>query len=79
MQEIRTNADNDIMHALYPDNRLPAGKGISRLNPEEMERIKSLLIEVMWYNGQQMKMQNERIRNKAIQIMDYLQTHYATD
>lgn len=73
---IRQNSDNNSMYRFYVENNLPDGTGIEPFSPEVLQSVRSLMIELMWYNNTQMPMQIERIKSKAVSFIEYLHHKY---
>ena len=76
MALIKQNTDNDEAHKFYIESIIPEGTGIKPFKPDVLNLMKALLIEVMWYNHPQMKKQNERVKKKAVEILNYLHEKY---
>ena len=76
METIKQNSNVEDMHTFYILNKLPEGTGIKAFKPEVLQSLKAYLIEVMWYNHPQMQKQNERIKGKAVALLNYLQATY---
>ncbi len=69
---VKQNADNEDMYKFYISDSLPDSKSIRPFTPEILHSIKAYTIEQMWYNNTQMIKQNERVKNKAIEFLNYL-------
>jgi hypothetical protein len=72
VQLIKQNANNADMYTFYVTDSLPSGFGITPFKPEILTSIKAYVLEQMWYNKTQMPKQNSRVRNKAIEFINYL-------
>ena len=70
--EVKQNADNEDMYNFYILDSIAEGKGVKRFTPELLQSIKAYTIEQMWYNNTQMIKQNDRVKNKAIEFLKYL-------
>ena len=69
---VKQHADNEVMYKFYISDSLTEGKGIRPFTPEILHSIKAYTIEQMWYNNTQMIKQNDRVKNKAIDFLNYL-------
>ena len=74
VQLIKQNSDNNDMYHYYISDLLPAGTGIMPFDPGTLRSVKAYTIEQMWYNGSGMINQNNRVRQKAIEFINYLQS-----
>lgn len=72
IQLIKQNSNNADMYKFYIADSLPSGLGVTPFNPEVFSSIKAYLLEQMWYNKTQMPKQNSRVRGKAIEFINYL-------
>lgn len=72
VQLIKQNADNADMYKFYMTDSLPSGFGITPFRQEILTSIKAYVLEQMWYNKIQMPKQNSRVRSKAIEFINYL-------
>ena len=72
VQLIKQHSNDADMYKFYIAGSLPSGIGINSFNPEILSSIKAYTLEQMWYNKTQMTKQNDRVRSKAIEFIDYL-------
>jgi len=77
MQLIKQNADDEDLRKVYFENSYPEGIGITPIEPKTLKSMKILLTELSWYNYQQMSNTlDKQVKNKAIEIMNYLHEKY---
>ncbi len=76
MHLLKQNADNNDMYSNYIEMKLPEGTGIKPFAQEVLQSIKAYLIEAIYFNHLIMKLQNNRVKLKAIELMDYLHKTY---
>jgi len=72
VQLIKQNSNDADMYKFYIADSLPTGIGVTALNRELLRSIKAYTLEQMWYNKTQMTKQNHRVRSKAIEFINYL-------
>jgi hypothetical protein len=73
---IKQNSDNEDMYQFYVAGISPEGSGIRTFDPVIFQSLKAFMIEVTWYNSPQMQKQNERVKSKAVDFMNYLHSKY---
>ena len=71
---VKQNADNEDLYKFYITDSLPDRTGIKPFLPEILHSVKAYTIEQMWYNNTQMIKQNDRIKNKAMEFLNYLRS-----
>ena len=69
---VKQNAENEDLYQFYITDSLPDRTGIKPFLPEILHSVKAYTIEQMWYNNTQMIKQNDRIKNKAKEFLNYL-------
>ena len=74
VQLVKQNTDNSDMYTFYINDSLPAGSGIKPFDPQTLNTLKAYTVEQMWYNKTQMIKQNNRVKSKAIDFINYLQS-----
>jgi hypothetical protein len=79
IQLVKQHTDNEDMYQFYVAGVVPAGKGIRTFDPGIFQSLKAYMIEVMWYNNPQMPKQNERVKSKAVDFMNYLHSKYGLE
>ncbi len=72
VQIVKQNTDNTDLYAYYVTGSLPAGTGIKPFDLQIVNALKAYTIEQMWYNKTQMIKQNNRVKQKAIEFINYL-------
>jgi len=76
---LKQNIDNKDAYSTYIEGRVPSGLGIKPFKPEVLENIKSVLIDVMSHNQVVMTIQNESVKAKATEILNYLRDTYKVE
>ena len=76
---LKQNIDNNDAYSTYIEGRVLSGQGIKPFKPEVLENIKSVLIDVMSHNQVVMTIQNESVKAKATEILNYLRDTYKVE
>ena len=74
VQMVKQNTNNTDMHAFYVADSLPAGAGIKPYDLQTLNTLNAYTIEQIWYNKTQMIKQNNRVKQKAIEFINYLRS-----
>ena len=79
MQLVKQNSDNDGLRKVYFEKNPPQGLGIEPIDEKTLKSMKILLTELSWYNDPLMIRLSKNVKDKAVEIINYLNSKYHLD